>query len=225
MNVFSKIVRRIRKRYRIIYKRSPSNVALFFAGIAVMGWLSFLLLSGFPLVQYIYYTVRPATSARLAKVLSEVSVRAEGDPIPNSAPQVPTETVLPPLDTSLPDGHYLSIPLVGVDSVIWEAPRSEYEDALEKGVWRHPETGIPGGSSPVILAAHRFGYLEWDNAYRRKNSFFNLPKLKAGDTFVYRIEKVAEGTEFDSYNYDAILYTCKFLVSPVRYFVYANLVK
>jgi sortase (surface protein transpeptidase) len=83
----------------------------------------------------------------------------------------------------------------------------------------------------VILAAHRFGYLEWTNEYRIKNSFFNLPKLNPGDEFEilwdqrhykYKVAKVTEGEEIDDYSYDAILYTCKFLVSKTRIFVYAK---
>ena len=45
-----------------------------------------------------------------------------------------------------------------------------------------PDFGTPlDRTKPVILAAHRFGYLAWTNLYRRKNSFYNLPKLKEGD--------------------------------------------
>ena len=228
MNFWQTAVRRVEKKYRVIYKRSPSNIAMFFAGIALMGWLSFLSLSGFPLVQYVYYTLRPATSAKLAKTLSEVKrepaqvVRAE-ESVENDG--------LPQIDVSLPDGHYLNIPSIGVDSVIWEAPTAEYEKALKRGVWRVPEMAEPDSGRPVILAAHRFGYLEWDNDYRTKNSFMNLPKLAAGDEleilwdkrhYKYKVERIEEGREISSYESDLILYTCKFLVSPIRIFVYAK---
>jgi len=89
----------------------------------------------------------------------------------------------------------------------------------------------PDEGTPVILSAHRFGYLEWTNEYRRKNSFFNLPKLEEGDEieliwdqrrFVYRVVRIVEGEEIDDYSTDLILYTCKYLVSPVRVIVYAS---
>ena len=93
-----------------------------------------------------------------------------------------------------------------------------------------PNFGTPiNGKRPIILAAHRFGYLEWSNKYRRQNSFFNLPKLKEGDRveivwdkrkFEYRVVKIEEAEKITDYDVDLILYTCKFLVSPVKYFVY-----
>lgn len=219
--------RRIDKKYRVIYKRGPSRAAMFFAGVAIASWVSFLFLSGFPVVQYIYYTLRPATSGKLASLLSQVktkpreSVKIE-DMIDNDLPEI---------DTSKPGGEYLMIPKIGVDAVIWEGSTDNYEKTLRRGVWRVPEMPIPTSGTPVILVAHRFGYLEWTNAYRKKNSFFNLPKLKPGDEieilweqrlFKYEVKRVAEGEEIDDYNVDLILYTCKFVVSPMRIFVYAD---
>lgn len=229
-NFWETAVRRVEKKYRVVYKRGPSTVAMFFAGIAVASWLSVVLLSGFPLVQYIYYTVRPATSAQLAKVISEVKASPEEIAKVASTPTIPEDSNSP-IDPSLPEGHYISIPAIGVDSVIWEAPTAMFEDALRKGVWRVPEMAEPDKGRPVILAAHRFGYLEWDNDYRKKNSFYKLPDLEAGDEFEilwdqrhykYRVKRVTEGQEIDSYTNDVILYTCKFMVSPVRIFVYAD---
>lgn len=89
------------------------------------------------------------------------------------------------------------------------------------------------GRKPTILAAHRFGYLEWTQEYRLKNAFYNLPKLKNGDMveiiwdqhkYTYQVQDVVEGTEITDYTSDLILYTCKFLVSPTRIFVYARLI-
>lgn len=228
MNFWETAVRRVEKKYKVVYKRGPSTLAMFFAGIAFASWLSFVLLSGYPAIQYIYYTLQPGTSAKLAKNLEEVKtepaqvVKAE-------------ETIegnqLPPVDSSLPEGHYLIMPSIGVDSVIWEEPTEDYEKAFRKGIWRVPEMAEPNAGSPVILAAHRFGYLEWTNDFRKKNSFFNLPKMNEGDEFEilwdqrhykYKVARLTEGPEIDNYNYDLILYTCKFLVSTERIFVYAD---
>jgi len=219
--------RRIDKKYRVIYKRGPSRLALFFAGIAIASWVSFLLLSGYPVVQYIYYTARPATSGKLALLLSQVTTKPQ-ESLKN---EEIVDHKLPELDVSKPGGEYLMIPSIGVDAVIWEETTANYEKALRRGVWRVPEMPIPTTGTPVILVAHRFGYLEWTNEFRRKNSFFNLPKLKEGDEieilweqrlFKYEVTRVVEGEEIDSYSSDLILYTCKFLVTPERIFVYAD---
>lgn len=225
--------RKLQKKYKILYKSGPSNVALLFAGLAISGWVSFLLLSGFPLVQYVYYNVRPVTSQLLAKVLSDTAVSAQEEQgVVNDDKEAVIDKGLPEQDVSLPGGHYLTIPKINLDTVIWEAPESEYESAIRKGVWRVPDLHDPmDGGQPVLLVAHRFGYLEWTNEYRRKNSFFNLPKLEPGDEieiiwdqrrFVYKVTEVVEGEKIPSYDADLILYTCKFLVSPVRIFVYAS---
>jgi sortase (surface protein transpeptidase) len=104
-----------------------------------------------------------------------------------------------------------------------------------KGVWRVGEFSTPDKTDrPMILAAHRFGYLEWTQSYRIQNSFYKLPELKNGDMvevvwdqhrYTYQITKVEEGTEITDYSSDLIMYTCKFLVSDIRIVVYANLVQ
>lgn len=226
-NFWQMSVRRIEKKYKVVYKFGPSRVAMFFLGLAMMSWISFLLTSGFPLAQYVYYRVSPRTSSQLAQIISETETR------PGSSVQAGgvTELQIPPADPNLPDGHYLRIPSIGVDSVIWEAPTADYEKALRRGVWRMPESAEPQSGQPVILAAHRFGYLDWTNQYRKQNSFFNLPKLVPGDEveiiwdkrpYRYRITHISEGEEIDSYDSELILFTCKFLKSPIKYFVYAK---
>lgn len=76
----------------------------------------------------------------------------------------------------------LKIPTIKVDTVINEAVIENFESALKKGVWRIPDFGTPyNREKPLILAAHRFGYLVWTNKFRKENSFYNLPKLKVGE--------------------------------------------
>ena len=218
-----------------MYKAGPSNLALFFLGAAAVSWLVFLVATGFPVYAWIYYRVKPDTSVRLGDLLANNAreflaadrrrKRSSGGTFPPS-PKIS----LPAYDVSLPDGHWLEIPKIGVDTAIWEAPYEEHEKVFRKGVWRVPDFGTPvDGKRPIILTAHRFGYLEWSNKYRRQNSFFNLPKLKEGDEveivwdkrkFKYKVVKVEEGEKITNYDVDLILYTCKFLVSPIRYFVY-----
>ena len=84
---------------------------------------------------------------------------------------------------------------------------------------------------PIILAAHRFGYVTWTNSFRTLNSFYSLPKLKVGDRveivwnqrkYVYEIYKEETGTAITDYTADLILYTCDLWNSPTRIFKYAR---
>ena len=236
MKLFAKWRRRIEKKYRIVYKRGPSTVAAMFLGVAILAWGLFLLITGFPVAAYAYYTVYPATSKVLSQAIADTGkLAAKTAPVAHAV-DVPVSTDINK-DVSLPEGHYLTIPSIGVDTVIWEAPYTDYETALKKGVWRVPDFATPAdyvasSNHPVILAAHRFGYLDWSQDFRLKNSFYNLPNIKAGDkiriiwdqhAYVYEVQALTEGTEITDYSADLILYTCKFLISPVRYFVYAKL--
>ena len=231
--------RRREKKYRILYKNGPSTLALIFAGMAFALWGMFALLSSYPVGLYAYYSLLPKTTELLGKALQETSKQLSNV---STNQQTNTETKTPLVierDASLPEGHYLSIPKIGVDTVIWEGESDNYDKALKKGVWRVGEFGVPDRSldsardKPMILAAHRFGYLEWTQEYRLKNAFYNLPKLKNGDMveiiwdqhrYTYQVQRVEEGTEITDYKSDLILYTCKFLVSPLRIFVYARLI-
>lgn len=228
--------RRREKKYKIIYKNGPSTLALVFAGMALGLWAIFAILSSYPVGLYIYYTLAPRTSQLLAKALQETSIeiskKSENQIIKVDEPVITEVT----RDISLPEGHYLNIPRIGVDTIIWEAENANYENALKKGVWRVNDFATPLDSAqgkPIILAAHRFGYLEWSQDYRLKNSFYELPKLKNGDVieivwdqhrYKYQITKVEEGTNISEDDSDLILYTCKFLVSPIRIIVYAKLI-
>ena len=146
--------------------------------------------------------------------------------------QKPTTT--PAFDPKLSVINHLSIASIGVDTDIQEATLDNYEEALKKGVWRVSDFGAPNETgTPVILAAHRFGYLAWTNLFRHKNSFFNLPKVKTGDTvsiiwrqrkYTYEVYAVGKGTEITDYSADLILYTCENLAGPEREFVYGRLI-
>lgn len=150
----------------------------------------------------------------------------------NQAVKKPTR-YLPPQDKTLPEGDWLSIPAIGVRTAMLETANPE--EALMEGVWKVPEYGDPGQlDSPIILVAHRFGWdWWWQSEYWRYNSFYLLPETQPGDSieiisdqrkWVYEIYAGAEGSEITDYNADMILYTCKFLTSPVRHFRYARLI-
>ena len=139
---------------------------------------------------------------------------------------------LPTFNSTLPKTNRLVIPSIGVDTGIEEATLNDYEGALKKGVWRVSDFGQPDKfGAPVILAAHRFGYLAWTNSYRHFNSFYNLPKVEVGDTieidwqqreYTYGVYKTEIAKEISDYSADLILYTCESLSGKERIFVYAK---
>lgn len=145
------------------------------------------------------------------------------------------EAYQPRFDASLPAETTLKIASIGVDTQIYEATRENFEEALKKGVWRASDAGTPfNRTEPTILAAHRFGYLAWNNLFRRESSFYNLPKLAVGDTveitykqrkYVYEVYAEGKGEGITDYSADLILYTCEDLTSPVRIFKYARLLE
>lgn len=145
------------------------------------------------------------------------------------------ETYQPRFDPKLPVDPRLKILSIRIDTGINEATPDNYEQALKKGVWRISDFGTPDTQEkPVILAAHRFGYLAWSIPYRLKNSFYSLPKLKVGATveidwqqrkYLYEVYAEAKGEEITDYSADLILYTCESLSSPVRIFKYARLLR
>ncbi len=140
---------------------------------------------------------------------------------------------LPSQDKTLPEGDWLIIPAIGVRTELLHTDNPE--EALMEGVWKVPEYGEPGQlDKPIILAAHRFGWeWWWQSDYWRYNSFYLLPDTQPGDVveiisdqrkWVYEIYAGEEGSEITDYDADMILYTCKFLTSPVRHFRYARLI-
>lgn len=149
------------------------------------------------------------------------------------ASQNSTARNLPTFNPLLSKTNRLSIPSIGVDTDIEEATYDNYQSALKKGVWRVSNFGEPDQSgAPIILAAHRYGYLSWTNSYRHYNSFYNLPKVKEGDTIIidwqqreytYGVYKVETGPEITDYSADVILYTCESLSGEERIFIYAKL--
>lgn len=145
------------------------------------------------------------------------------------------ELYQPRFDATLPKITSLKISTIGIDTEIYEATRENFEEALKKGVWRASDSGTPfNRKKPTILAAHRFGYLAWSNIFRRKHSFYNLPKLKVGDTveitykqrkYLYEVYAEDKGEQVSDYSADLILYTCEDLNSPIRIFKYARLIE
>lgn len=212
----------------------PKLSAIKLARTMLIGaFLSFLVgfvLISYPVVAIVWNLIFPQTSGELAQVLAQpVTTQAVESLEPEST------FVLPPQDPALPAVPTIRIPKIGVNTPILEASLDDYESALIQGVWRVPNFGIPiEEGPPIILVAHRFGYLNWSQAYRETNSFFNLPELQEGDRveviwdqrkFEYEIYLSEDGTEISHYSADLILYTCRFLESDIRIFRYARLIQ
>jgi sortase (surface protein transpeptidase) len=187
------------------------------------------------MVPEVYYRIFPAD-------IQPVETFTQGTPIGgdfNQGAQVSEvsseeEKYLPLQNDNLPLGDWLVIPRIGVRTQLQET--SKPEEALRKGVWMSPDYGKPGDdyTLPIILAAHRFGWeWWWQSDYWKYNSFYNLPELEPGDVvevivdqrkWAYEIYAGEQGTEITDYDADMILYTCKFLNSPLRHFRYARLI-
>ena len=195
------------------------------SGILVLG----LLLTIGSYAPSVYYTIRAQGNDFWQRYI--VSFEEKDQP----AKVEPQDNWQPPLDTNLPVENMLLIPTIGVESQIHVSSYEDYEEVLKNGVWRAPDFGTPDKrEKPTILVAHRYGYLRWTNMFRRKNSFYNLTKLKKGDMieiiwrqrkYVYAVYDESEGEKIEDYNADLILYTCRDLTSSIRIFKYAKLLQ
>lgn len=170
----------------------------------------------------------PSLFYRLTGDASRYQLNASSTPVVASSYQ-------PAFDRNLPMEDGIKISSIGVDGPIFEAEEDDYESALSRGFWRVINFGTPYDRElPTIIVAHRYGYLSWDNLFRRHNSFYNLPKLTTGDTieivwkqrkYTYAVYGESQGTEITDYNADLILYTCEDLSSDVKIFRYAKLLE
>ncbi|MDD3474452.1 MAG: hypothetical protein PHP08_00930 [Candidatus Dojkabacteria bacterium] len=182
-------------------------------------------LIAFPIAPYIMYRLNPnLTDTEIDNISKDITETAI---IPVEVKD--EDSNLPKFDSSLPEEPYLLIPDIKVSSPIDET--KDPEESLKNGTWMVPDYGSPDDNSlPIIVAAHRFGYVYWDKETRNRVSFFNLPKTHIGDTveiiwnqrkYIYEIYAEDESTYIKDYEADLILYTCKYFNSPKRIFRYA----
>lgn len=183
-------------------------------------WLAAFVALTVPVAPYALYKVFPGMTERVARALGTTA-----DVAPSAFGEVMYEkpVVLPPVDPTLPLQNRLVIEKIGVDTEIGGG--EDWEEALRVGAWREGKLGTPEDRLPMMVAAHRFGYLAWTNRYRRENSFFNLPKLENGDQveiiwnqrrFVYEIYEGYTDTQIRGFDFDLMLYTCEVLNSDRR---------
>ncbi len=179
-----------------------------------------------PVIPYIAYRLNPEETENEVVKISQSVV---DDNVEIQTPVI--VDIIPSIDSTLPTTPYISIEKIGVYSPI--STIANYKEALKQGAWLVPEYGTPANDKkPIIIAAHRFGYIYWDTATRKEVSFYNLPKTTNGDTidiiwgqrkYTYTIYAQSEGTTITDYSADLVLYTCKYFDSPVRIFRYAKL--
>lgn len=184
-----------------------------------------LVVIAIPISPYILYRLNPEfTQTEIDSISKEIT----------QSPIIPTQVnekkdSLPIFDPTLPEDPYVLIPSIQVSSPIGES--TDPEDSLKDGTWIVSDYGNPDDSTlPIILAAHRFGYVYWDRETRNRVSFFNLPDTRVGDSieiiwnqrkYEYIIYAIDESTYIKDYEADLILYTCKYFNSPQRIFRYA----
>lgn len=202
-----------------------SRILLQASKFCALAGLVFLIISFAPSV---WYNLIAGGTEKVSRLLS--TTVPEGNTV-----QIKKSNYQPRFDPSLPKQSRLKINSIRIDTAINEAPFESFEEALKLGVWRVPDFGTPDKrEKPMILAAHRFGYLKWSIAYRLKNSFYSLPKLKTGSVveviwqqrkYVYAVYGEDKGETPTDYSADLILYTCESLNSPVRIFKYARLLE
>ena len=205
----------------VLLARKIVSVARF---LAITGF-AILFVSFIPSFWYLIRASDVASNTRAIGQVAEAQVN----------PKTSKERIYTPLfNSDLPKQNKLVISSIGLNANINEAKLENYESALKRGVWRVSDFGTPPVDVPMILAAHRFGYVDWSSFFRRTNSFYNLPETKIGDRveviwnqrkYVYEIYRASEGEEIKDYSADLILYTCRDLNSQIRVFRYARLLE
>lgn len=179
----------------------------------------------------VWYNIQAGGTKTISNLILKTLKKSETVTVPVRK----VDAYQPVVDSKLPLSPTLKIPAIGVNTTLNEASIADFESALRLGVWRVPDFGTPAErSKPTILAAHRYGYLVWTDLYRHLNSFYNLPKVKVGDTveidygqrkYIYEIYKTETAQEISDYNADLILYTCETLNGQNRVFEYARLLE
>ena len=211
-----------------------------YINLGISLWLLAVVFVILPSWPNFYYRISPQASETLA---STIAYTVTEKPITTVTPSIKTPEIvpsptptpkitLPDFDPTLPEENGLIIDKIGVRGEIHEG--DNWQEILKTGIWRVPNFSTPDNPSPnkpVIIAAHRWGYVDWSASFRKLNSFINLPNLKTDDKieiiwnqrkYVYKIYSTETNTAITDYSADLILYTCQLWNSPTRFFVYAT---
>ena len=144
----------------------------FFLVSGISLWTLAVVFALLPVWPHVYYRISPRASETLASTIAYTVTEEPGtinQPSPTLTPApTPTPITLPDFDPSLPEKDGLIIEKIGVRGEIHEG--ADWNTILKQGIWRVPNFGTPDRpGQPVILAAHRWGYLEWSAAFRKLN--------------------------------------------------------
>lgn len=148
----------------------------------------------------------------------------------NFTPPPVTENVQTSPFTPAPDQENipdrLIVPKIGVDMELGTDPKT-----LDTAGWVQ---NLYPDSSPMVIAAHRFGWIGMPNDRKVSHSLYNIDKLIVGDEVivqwnnvkkVFKVSNIIESTNNPSIKEgDVLLYTCKFLDSDDRVFVTLKLI-
>ena len=207
------------------FLKALSKIYLIFGIVLIFFAFSIIAITFYP--QIWYSLSKTATEIEATTIQEQLTEIEEYEPEEESKKP---EITLPPVDTSLPKENLLRIATIGVDSEI--SQEQDPDKGLDKGIWMVPDFGTPEiNDLPIIIAAHRFGYVYWSSDFRQKSSFYNLPKLKVGDrvqiiwnqrSYEFEVYKAEDNTQITDYEADLILYTCRMYNSPVRVFRYLS---
>ena len=203
-----------------------SKVYLILGIVLIFVAFSILAITFYP---QIWYSIdQTASETELISIKEEITILEEQIKREEIDIQVEESSNLPPFNESLPIENMINISSIGVDSVIVQNNNAFL--VLDQGIWIVPDFGTPDSNDfPIIIAAHRFGYVYWNNEFRHKSSFYNLPKLKVGDrvqiiwdqrSYEYEVYKAEDSSQITDYEANLILYTCRMYNSPIRVFRY-----
>ena len=216
-------------------KKKKSFLARMISSFLLTTSVLSLLTAGLLMLPDFYYQIFPADTEPIISLESGTPLGGNFDQGTQETTKLAEKKIaLPDKNDNLPTGNWLVIPRIGVRTQLRST--ADPAEALKQGVWMSPSYGKPGDEYdlPIILAAHRFGWdWWWQTDYWKYNSFYNLPDLEPGDMvevivdqrkWTYEIYAGEQGEEITDYEANLVLYTCKFLNSPLRYFRYARLI-
>jgi LPXTG-site transpeptidase (sortase) family protein len=194
-------------------------------GLGILGLLVLPLALILPGVPEIWYQIdSTAVDKEVTSLVADLGAR----PIDLASNKQYVAVKRPAFDASLPKQNRVRIPSIGVDGLVHEGANGM--QVLAKGIWRSYDFGTPESDTlPTIFASHRYGNPRWSKDFRDKEIFFNLDKVKVGDTvevvwnqrlYKYEVVKVETSRQVNSLDFQVMIYTCNYWNSPDRIFVY-----
>ncbi len=140
---------------------------------------------------------------------------------PQSIESVSTASATDPTQPKIIFPNRLIIPNIGVDMELGTDPKT-----LDTAGWI---TNLYPDNSPMVIAAHRFGWVGMPMDKRVTHTLFNIDKLKVNDKVIIQwngkkeifiVKDIGEATNNPSIkDGEVLIYTCKFMESDLRIFI------